>query len=222
MFTSYIYHLCNDIESIEYSTLSVLQDFEDDGVVYLELRTGPRAIPSNAITKSHYVETILSCIEKAASSRMKTYLILSIDRRNTAEEAMEVVDLAIKYQARGVVGVDLSGDTSKGDVSLYKDAFARAKAYGLRITIHFAEVPESSTNAELETLLSYEPDRLGHVIHVPEGIKREIIRRKLGLELCLSCNVHAKLTNGGFADHHFGYWKEMGCPIALGVSRLQF
>lgn len=65
--------------------------------------------------------------------------------------------------------------------------------------------------------MSYLPDRIGHVIHVPEDVCEEIINRKIGLELNLSCNVHAKLTKGSFGDHHFGWWRGKGCPIALGV-----
>ncbi|MCJ1329712.1 hypothetical protein MMC10_006392 [Thelotrema lepadinum] len=149
---------------------------------------------------------------------MHTKLILSIDRRNSALEALQTVELAVKYRTQGIVGIDLCGNPSKGDVSLYKDAFALAKAHGLGITIHFAEVPASSTKLELETLLSFEPDRLGHVIHVPEDIKKEIARRGLGLELCLSCNILAKMTDGGFPDHHFGYWRDRGCSIALSTD----
>ena len=164
------------------------------------------------------MQTVLSCIEEFGDSVMKTFLILSIDRKNTVAEAIEVVDLAIEFKSKGVVGVDLCGNPTKGDVSLYRDAFSKAKAHGLGLTVHFAEVPASSTDLELEALLSYKPDRLGHVIHVPLKIKDEIARRKLGLELCLSCNVLAKLSSGGFSDHHFGYWRDKGCPIALGVS----
>lgn len=217
LFSSYIYKLCNDVESIEYSTMSVLKDFENDGVVYLELRTTPREITTQGVTKEIYVQTVLSCIENFKSAEMRAFLILSIDRRNSAKEAEEVVQLAVKYQSRGVVGVDLCGDPSKGDVSIYREAFAKAKAFGLRITLHFAEVPASSTALELNTLLSFDPDRLGHVINVPDNIKAEIARRRLGLELCLSCNILAKLTTGGFADHHFGYWRDKGCMIALSV-----
>ena len=220
LFSTYIYQLCSNIESIKTSTLSVLQDFEDDGVVYLELRTTPRAIAPEAISKSLYVDTVLSCIEGFESSKMQTKLILSIDRRNSASEALEVLELAIKYRSRGVVGIDLCGDPSKGDISVYKGTFARANALGFGVTIHFAETPASSSRLELETLLSFKPDRLGHVIDVPEDLKREIARRRLGLELCLSCNVLAKLTTGGFPDHHFGYWRDKGCSIALCVSCL--
>ena len=56
------------------------------------------------------------------------------------------------------------------------------------------------------------------MINVPDDVKKEIERRKLGLELCLSCNVHAKMITGTYGDHHFGWWRETECPIALSVS----
>ena len=195
--------------------MSVLRDFEEDGVKYLELRTTPRAM--GELEKGSYVATVLSCINDYDRDRLSTFLILSIDRRNTPEEATEVVDLAIKYHSQGVVGIDLCGDPNKGDVTAFRAAFAKAKLYNLKITLHFAEIATSSTVEELETLLSFEPDRLGHVIHIPEHIKEEIRRRRLGLELCISCNVQAKLIEGGVADHHLGYWKNTDCPVALCV-----
>ena len=149
---------------------------------------------------------------------MKTNLILSIDRRNDLPTALSVVDLAAKCRSEGVVGIDLCGDPAVGDVSIFQPAFEAAKKQDLKITIHFAEAPQSSTHIELWKLLEYAPDRIGHVINVPDDIKKEIVRRGLGLELCLSCNVHAKMITGTFGDHHFGWWRETGCPIALSVS----
>jgi adenosine deaminase len=215
LFSKYIYALCNDVSSITQSTNSVLQSFQDDGVVYLELRTTPRAIPSANITKEIYVQLVLSCISSFGSPTMRTKLILSIDRSNTKQEALEVIDLALKYRSDGVVGVDLCGNPAKGDVSIFQDAFRKAKEAGLKITLHFAEAPQSSTEEELRMLLSFGPDRIGHVINVPDEIKEMILARKLGLELCLSCNVHAKMITGCFGDHHFGFWRDKQCPISL-------
>ena len=225
LFSNHIYELCDDLPSIITSTKSVLKDFEADGVVYLELRTTPRAIPNRNITKELYVQTILDCIceFEAESIRqtqvtpMRTRLILSIDRRNSAQEAMDVVRLAVKYKDHGVVGVDLCGDPSKGDVSIFVPAFAEARNNGLALTIHFAEVPASSATDDLQCLLDCLPDRLGHVIHVNDELKQTIEQRMLGLELCLSCNVLAKMTEGGFAKHHFDYWRNTACPVALSV-----
>ena len=218
LFSSYIYKLCSDLWSIRYSTASVLQSFQDDGIRYLELRTTPREIPTENISKDLYVSTVLSCIHEFPTEEMGTRLILSIDRRNTAAEAMEVVDLAIKYQSAGVVGVDLCGDPRKGNVSTFVDAFTKAKRHGLGITLHFAETLDSASESELKILLDLKPDRLGHVIHVPNNIKEEIISRGLGLELCLSCNILANMTIGGFRAHHFGFYRDKGCPITLCVS----
>ena len=219
LFSKYIYALCNDRDSLIYITKSVLKDFESDGVVYLELRTTPRAISSANISKDNYVQTILKCItDFNVSSPMKTNLILSIDRRNDLPTALSVVDLAAAYRFHGVVGVDLCGDPAVGDVSIFEPAFEAARSKGLKVTIHFAEAPQSSTAKELWTLLSYKPDRIGHVINVPDDVKEEIAKRKLGLELCLSCNVHAKMITGTYGDHHFGWWRETACPIALSVS----
>jgi len=227
LFSSYIYKLCSDLPSIRTSTLAVLADFEADNVCYLELRTTPRAIPAYSISKQRYVETVLNSIEeyeRHTTRRLRTRLILSIDRRNSLEEAQEVVDVAIADKNRGIVGIDLCGDPSKGPIDHLAPAFARAKAAGLKLTIHFAESTGSSSDAELQTLLEWGPDRLGHVIHVNDMFKRAIVSKNIGVELCLSCNVHAKMITGSFADHHFGWWQRNHASIALcvGISGLEW
>ncbi|KAK4500188.1 hypothetical protein PRZ48_008374 [Zasmidium cellare] len=218
VFDKYIYNLCDDAESVAFATAQVLKDFEADGVKYLELRTTPRESLENGMTKDVYVQTVLDTIARHGKASTSTYLILSIDRRNTLQQAMDTVNLAIKYQQQGVVGIDLCGNPLKGDVTIFREAFELAKTHGLKITLHFAEVPQSSTDLELQTLLSYNPDRIGHVIHTTPDIESEISTRRLGLELCLSCNVHAKMLPEGktqFSDHHFAKWYGGNCPIAL-------
>lgn len=203
-----------------FSTRAVLHEFQADGVVYVELRTTPRAIPERNISKEDYVKTILNILREHndnAENSMNAFLILSVDRRNTAAEAQEVVDLSIKYQTVGVVGIDLCGDPARGDVRIFTDAFAQAKAAGLKLTLHFAETQMSATDQELDTLLSWQPDRLGHVIHVKDEFRQRIEKDNVAVELCLSCNVHAKLITGTYSDHHFGMWRHSSIPVILCV-----
>ncbi len=128
---------------------------------------------------------------------MATKLILSIDcKSHTASETMATVDLAISHKSNGVVGVDLCNDPTKGDVRIYREAFKKATEAGLGVTKHFAECAPPATEAELEDILEMGPDRIGHVIHVPEKVKGLIKERKIGLELCLSCNVKLKMMGG--------------------------
>jgi len=203
LFSSYTYHLINDAWSLTYTTCSVLQDFASDGVVYLELRTTPRAMPAAGMTKADYVRNVLEAISQfeAKSSTMHTRLILSVDRRNSLSEALETVELAAQFADQGVVGLDLCGDPTAGGIERLAPAFAKARhiAPGLGLTLHFAEAECSGTKEELDMLLAWKPDRIGHVIHVPGPVRQAIILRGgMGLELCLSCNVHAGMIRGGF------------------------
>ncbi len=69
----------------------------------------------------------------------------------------------------------------------------------LGLTLHFAEAETSASEQELALLLAWQPDRIGHVIHVSPAAREGIISRGgMGLELCLSCNVHAGMVCGGF------------------------
>ncbi|KAL7772896.1 hypothetical protein CFE70_002859 [Pyrenophora teres f. teres 0-1] len=210
-----------DYDIKTYSTRAVLRDFQNDGLVYLELRTTPRAIPEAGVTKEDYVRTVLDILKAHnddSRNTMRAFLILSIDRRNSIAEADEVVDLAVRFKSAGVVGVDLCGDPARGDIRIFQDSFVRAKAEGLNITLHFAESEPSSSDLELQTLLSWNPDRLGHVIHVKEEFRKVIEQHAIGVELCLSCNVHAKMITGTYSDHHFGMWRHTSVPVALSTD----
>ncbi|KAK4106302.1 Metallo-dependent hydrolase [Parathielavia hyrcaniae] len=226
LFSSYIYNLVNDAPTLRYTTLSVLRDFAEDGVVYLELRTTPRAMPAAGLTEADYVQTILDTIadfERSPEGKtLRTKLILSVDRRNTAAQARHVLALCKQFQRLGVVGVDLCGNPAVPlDARRLGPVFEEAREVpGLGMTLHFAEAECSGGDAELDALLAWRPDRLGHVICVGERVRREIVSRKgVGLELCLSCNVHAGMVRGGFESHHFGeWWKVAGAVVVLSTD----
>ncbi|KAJ5553967.1 hypothetical protein N7513_003926 [Penicillium frequentans] len=212
VFSKLIYQLCNDLESLAYATNSVLEDFHSDGVRYLELRTIPRASPNTNITREEYLTTVLDTISTFKSrtgNQMSVFLILALDRGNTtATEAQEIIDLAISNKPRGGCRRRSLREPDAG-----RRHYIPAKAHGLGLTLHFAETPASGARDELAALLSFQPDRLGHVIHVPDDVKAEIVKRGLGLELCMSCNVHAKLIDGGF-------WITILGPGGMRIARL--
>ncbi|KAF4341042.1 adenosine deaminase [Fusarium beomiforme] len=215
LFSSYIYNLIIDEKSVRYTTEAVLNDFLSDGVCYLELRTTPRKTPQLSVEQ--YISTLVHTISSFESQnpQLHTRLILAVDRRHTTEQAASILELALKYRDQGVVGLDLCGDPTArpaGQISVFTPVFTEAKKKGLGITVHFAEAEASGSKEELDTLLSWEPGRLGHVIWEDEETKKEISKRELCLELCLSCNVRAGMVLGGFEGHHFGHWRGVKGP----------
>lgn len=207
------------------ATTSVLQDFADDGVVYLELRTTPRATP--AMTAQEYVAAIVDAIKDfPCSNKMHTKLILCVDRRHDLQTAQEILAITLAHVAADggndvIVGLDLCGDPPAkpdGDIDIFTPVFQEAKRHGLGVTVHFAEAQASGSRRELDVILSWLPQRLGHVIWQDDEANKLIQERNICLELCLSCNVQAGMVTGGFKSHHFGYWHNKPVNIALSVG----
>jgi adenosine deaminase len=70
-------------------------------------------------------------------------LMVSVDRQQGQESASETLDavLAAHYQnPKLIVGLDLSGDPTKGLLTDYLPILAHARNAGLKISIHCAEV----------------------------------------------------------------------------------
>ena len=76
----------------------------------------------------------------ADSKQIMVKLLLSIDRRESVEAALETVQLATKLQSEGVVGIDLSGNPSVGCWTTWEPALRKARESGLKLSLHAGEV----------------------------------------------------------------------------------
>jgi adenosine deaminase len=75
--------------------------------------------------------------------RILVKLIVSLDRQQGKESASESLDVALAAHHQNpkiIVGLDLSGDPTKGLVTDYLPILAYARNAGLKISIHCAEV----------------------------------------------------------------------------------
>ncbi|ORX47012.1 Metallo-dependent hydrolase [Hesseltinella vesiculosa] len=195
----FIYQLTDDEDSVAFATEQVMAEFAKDGVRYLELRTTPRANPAKGMTKTSYLQTVTATLKERCPQGMTVNLIISIDRRNTLEEAQQVVDLAVAFRDKGVVAIDLCGDCTKGDFDTLKPAFERARQLGFPLTLHFNEVPENIPEAP--SLLSVYPSRLGHATLLDDSSRSIIYDRRIPVEVCMTSNVISK-TVPSYEEHH--------------------
>jgi len=96
-------------------TKDVVEEFADDNVKYLELRTTPRDVPATRMTKSSYIASVVAAINAAVSSEKDiiVWLLLALDRRMSLPDIEETLKLANLYASQSdsiVVGLDLSGN----------------------------------------------------------------------------------------------------------------
>lgn len=136
-----IYALTSTSRSLARATRAVLSLFLDGEFPqcsYLELRSTPRE--THEMTRETYLRVVLGELEYYG--KQKTGLIMSLDRRMGVEVLRECIAIAIKLKAEGasLVGVDLCGDPTAGDMNVFRSYIDDARNAGLGITLHIAEV----------------------------------------------------------------------------------
>ncbi|CAI5440939.1 unnamed protein product [Caenorhabditis angaria] len=199
-------------ENLRIAVEDVMREFEEDGVVYLELRTTPKC--TEFMSKKEYVDVILEAIRRLEDRRkMKTRLILSIDRRQNIEEAEETAKIAIDDDSGLIVGIELSGNPIL-DGTKFIPTLQKARNSNLGISIHLAEVEENTQ--EIMDFLIFRPDRIGHgtFLHKNSEFVRIMRDLRIPLEICLTSNTLCKTTKT-IAESHLPFWKDLGIPIAI-------
>jgi adenosine deaminase len=115
-----------------------------------------------------------------------------------------LVEKAIKYRNRGVVGIDLAG-TEKNALELraevvgqYEDLFEKARKAGLKCTVHTGETKGTGAEGVMAVIERLKPHRIGHGIRAAydETAMKMLRERDVVLELCPTSNLHTKAVEG--------------------------
>ncbi|KAK9294432.1 hypothetical protein QLX08_010953 [Tetragonisca angustula] len=209
-------------EAVFHSTYDTIKEFKEDNVIYLELRSTPRAIEGK-MTKQEYVEAIIKAFEicKTDFPNILLKLLISINRKQGYKAAQDNIELAINFfkkYPQYIVGLDLSGDPMTG--STFLELLRKARLAGLKIAAHCAEVPNETETIDI---LKFKPDRLGHCTCIHPTLQGSsklfnlLLDSKIPVELCLTSNIQCK-TVSTYESHQFKYLYEVGHPICLGTD----
>ena len=128
---------------------------------------------------------------------VKAGLIFSCDRTFSYALNEIIIDKAIAYRHRGVVGVDMAGPANPDfHYKDYAPLFKRARKAGLGVTIHAGE--DEGWQSVEEVVDYLEPDRIGHGIHAAENaaLCKKLAERGILLEICPSSNLHTQVVKG--------------------------
>lgn len=122
--------------------------------------------------------------------QVKAGLILMVERTQPLKLGEIIVDKAIKYKDKGIVGVDIAGPERKSfSMKAYKPLFERAKAAGLGLTVHTGE---AGSMEELRYVVEeLRPHRIGHGIMAArdKSLMKALVKNNITLEICPTSNL---------------------------------
>lgn len=215
-------------ETIYLLTRSVIKEFAEDNVKYLELRSTPKDIPETGLTRDIYIQTMVRAVQDCEKEGLDitVRLLVSIDRRHGVEVAKIAVDLAERWMksTQGlVIGIDFSGDPKVGDAADFIPVFLDAAKRGLKLALHLAEIPlYKETKSVLQACCGNSTLRIGHgtFLHRYEAnqghdeIEDLVINWKIPVEACVTSNLLTQTVDKP-GTHHFWYWYNKQHPVIL-------
>ena len=174
--------------------------YRSQGITTLELRFNPmKRNRGGERDLDHIILAAIRGLDRASLEypQVRAGLILMMDRTFDARQNMVIVEKAIAWAARGIVGVDIAGPRPGGgryDYTRIAPMVETARAAGLGVTIHVGE--EGVTGAEEigEVVEHLRPDRIGHGILAARdpGLMRLLRDAGTVLEICPTSNLLTK------------------------------
>lgn len=178
-------------DAVERIAYEAVADAAADNVRYLELRFNPIA---QARMQGFSLEQVTAWVCNAVARAqhnlgVRVGLILQIGRDESLETASRMVDIALAYRDKGIVGLDLAGDEVRFPARGFAEVFRRARQDGLNVTIHAGEAAGAQNVREAIELLGAQ--RIGHGLRTVENseVVRLVRDRGVTLELCPTSNL---------------------------------
>ena len=167
--------------------------YRSNKITLIELRTNPMKHNNGAeVDLDQLIMAMLRGMEKAllAYPRLSAGLIFCIAREFSYDLNKIIIEKAVKYRRRGVVGIDVAGPYVESFKMMeYKELFDYAREAGLKITTHSGETRDG--NDLWEAIEAAAPERVGHGIYAAydEAMMKELAKRGTVLEVCPFSNL---------------------------------
>jgi adenosine deaminase len=174
--------------------------YRSQGITTFELRFNPmKRNRGGERDLDHIILAAVRGLDRASLEypQVRSGLILMMDRTFAPRQNEVVVEKAIRWASRGVVGIDIAGPRPGGrryDYRQVQPMVETARAAGLGVTIHVGEEGETGADEIGEVVEHLRPERIGHGILAAGDAQLMRLLRDAGtvLEICPTSNLLTK------------------------------
>jgi adenosine deaminase len=202
--------------------------YRSQGITTLELRFNPmKRNRGGERDLDHIIMAASRGLDRASLEypQVRAGLILMMDRTFDERQNAIIVEKAIRYASRGVVGVDIAGPRPGGGRYPYRELaplIEEARSAGLGVTIHVGEEGEEHGDAEIaEVVEELRPDRIGHGILAARNpeLMEALRAREIVLEICPTSNLLTRaLPDEEAVRDTFRAFVEHGVPFTIATD----
>ncbi|HSP20104.1 MAG TPA: adenosine deaminase [Myxococcaceae bacterium] len=193
--------------AIERSVYEVIgKEYRGSRVTQIELRFNPmKRNLDSTLDLDHIIHAALRGMDRATLEYgVRAGLIFCLAREFDHRLNSIILEKAIRYRHRGVVGIDLAGTETRAleldneQVGAYQDLFQRAREAGLKTTVHTGETRGTGAEGVMAVVERLRPHRIGHGIRAAydEAAMRLLREQDVVLELCPTSNLHTHAVSG--------------------------
>src|SRR5947208_10284349 len=202
--------------------------YRSQGITTRELRFNPRKRNRGGERDlDHIILAAVRGLDRASLEypHVRAGLILMMDRTFTADQNAIIVEKAIRWYGRGVVGVDVAGprvDGGRYDYTQLVPMVEEARAAGRGVTIHVGEEGGDMGRDEIgEVVEVLRPDRIGHgILAASDASLMSAIREsQIVLEICPTSNLLTKaLANEDAVRETFRSFADAGVAFTIATD----
>jgi len=187
-----------DYDACRRVTWEYIEDAAAENLDYIELRFSPLFMAQEHKLDPFSIAAVVceACQEARGRIPIIVHLVAILSRTYGAEQCWKELEVALAYQDKGIIGLDLAGDEARHPAVKFSDHFLRAREAGLRITAHAGEF--AGVESVRQTILELQPERIGHGVHAiddPQVIQL-LSERSIAVECCPTSNLFT-----GAVDH---------------------
>jgi adenosine deaminase len=209
--------------------------YRAQGITTFELRFNPmKRNRGGEQDLDHIILAAVRGLDRASLEypQVRAGLILMMDRTFSYDLNAIVVEKAIRWAPRGIVGVDIAGPRPGGvryDYRQIAPLVEEARAAGLGVTIHVGEEGGETGRDEIrEVVDALRPDRIGHgILAARDPVLMAALRdAEIVLEICPTSNLLTKAlrdegelreTFRAFVDHGVQFTIATDGPEMMGT-----
>ena len=192
-------------------------------ITTLELRFNPmKRNREGEQDLDHIVAAAIRGLDRALLEypKIRAGLIVMMDRTFPLELNGIVVEKALRYSDRGVIGIDIAGPPNPAfSYREHQGLVERARGAGLGVTIHTGE--EGRIEDMWEVVEDLRPDRIGHGIlsAYDERLMERVSERGIVLEVCPTSNLRTRAVRDVEELRHIlSTLKRYGVPVTINTD----